>query len=103
MGVVASDAVPEKKSDICTRGKGFPAHQFTHPKWCPISILFSWGGGVFRRHFPRILNSCLNDSSAMPVQSFHTSPALRAGTPAERQPSFQGLLVLERQFVGQAR
>jgi hypothetical protein len=54
MGIVASDATPGKKSDICTRGKRFPAHQFTHPKWCPIFILFSRDGGVFRPHFPAI-------------------------------------------------
>ena len=54
MGIVASDAAPEKKSDICTRGKRFPAYQFTHPKWCPIFILFSREGGVFRPHFAAI-------------------------------------------------
>ena len=54
MGIVASDAAPGKKSEICTRGKRFPAHQFMHPKWCPISILFSREGGVFRPHYPAI-------------------------------------------------
>jgi hypothetical protein len=54
MGIVASDATPGKKSDICTREKRFPAHQFTHPKWCPIFILFSRQGGVFRPHYPAI-------------------------------------------------
>ena len=32
MGIVASDATPGKKSDVCTRGRRFPAHQFAHPK-----------------------------------------------------------------------
>jgi hypothetical protein len=54
MGIVASDATPGKKSDICTRGKRFPAYQFTHPKWCPIFVLFSREGGVFKPHFPAI-------------------------------------------------
>jgi hypothetical protein len=44
VGIVVSDAAAGKKSDICTRGKRFPAYQFMHPKWCPISILFSRGG-----------------------------------------------------------
>jgi hypothetical protein len=54
MGIVVSDATPGKKSDIWTRWKRFRAHQFTHPKWCPIFILFSREGGVFRPHFPAI-------------------------------------------------
>jgi hypothetical protein len=54
MGIVASDTAPWKKSDICTRGKRFPAHQFTQPKWCPIFISFSREGGVFRPYFPAI-------------------------------------------------
>jgi hypothetical protein len=54
MGIVASDAAPGKKSDICTSGIRFRAHQFTHPKWCPIFVLFSREGGVFRPHFPAI-------------------------------------------------
>jgi hypothetical protein len=54
MGIVATDAAAEKKSDICTRGKRFPAYQFMHPKWCPIFILFSMEGGVFKPHFPAI-------------------------------------------------
>jgi hypothetical protein len=54
MGIVASDASPGRKSDICTRGVRFPAHQLTHRKWCPILILFSKEGGVFRPHFRAI-------------------------------------------------
>ncbi len=54
MGIVASDAAPEKKSDICTKGRRFPAHQFTHPKWCPIFVLFSREGGGFKPHLPAI-------------------------------------------------
>jgi hypothetical protein len=54
MAIVASDATPVKKSDICTRGRRFPAHQFTHPKWCPIFILFARERGVFKPHFPAI-------------------------------------------------
>jgi hypothetical protein len=31
-----------------------PRPRNPHPKWCPIFILFSREGGVFRPHFPAI-------------------------------------------------
>jgi hypothetical protein len=49
MGTVVSDATPVKKSDISTRGRRFPVHQFTHPKWCPIFRFFPSLGGLAAR------------------------------------------------------
>ena len=54
MGIVVSDVTPEKKSIVHRYGKTFPAYQFTHPKWCPIFILFSRRDGRFEPHFPAI-------------------------------------------------
>lgn len=53
-GIVVSDVAPEKKSIVHRNGKTFPFYQFTHPKWCPIFILFSRRDGLFEPHFPAI-------------------------------------------------
>ena len=80
MWIVASDAAPGKKSDICTRGKRFPAHQFTHPKWCPILILFSRVGGVFRPHFPAIEAMVANLGRVVETVGVRSSdPTVRPG------------------------
>jgi hypothetical protein len=54
MGILVSDVAAEKKSIVHRFGKTFPTYQFTHPKWCPMFILFSRRDGLFEPYSPAI-------------------------------------------------
>jgi hypothetical protein len=54
MGVVIADSQPERTSRVCKEGRQFNAYDFTHPKWCPVFVLFSHRDGQYRPHVPAI-------------------------------------------------
>jgi hypothetical protein len=52
MGIVASDATPEKKSDICTRGEEIPRSPVHAPKVVPHFYFVLEGGWSVQATFP---------------------------------------------------
>lgn len=54
MGVLATSDRAEKQSVVHKSGRTFPAHQTSHPNWCPIFILFSLRAGTCSPFMPAI-------------------------------------------------